>query len=101
MGVIEGCAEPGEGRMSTWITPELGEAYLELHHAGHAHSVEVWREGRLVGGLYGVVVGGLFAGESMFSRESSASKVALAAGSSSTWCRGASSSSIPRPRRST
>lgn len=77
VGVIEGCAEPGEGRMSTWITPELGEAYVELHHAGHAHSVEVWREGRLVGGLYGVVVGGLFAGESMFSRESSASKVAL------------------------
>ncbi|MCK6547918.1 leucyl/phenylalanyl-tRNA--protein transferase [Myxococcota bacterium] len=77
-GVIQGCAEPAEGRMSTWITPELAQAYLALHHAGHAHSVEVWRDGELVGGLYGVAIGGLFAGESMFSRESSASKVALA-----------------------
>lgn len=75
--VIRGCAEPAEGRMSTWITPDLERAYIALHEAGQAHSVEVWREGRLVGGLYGVSIGGAFAGESMFSRESSASKIAL------------------------
>jgi leucyl/phenylalanyl-tRNA---protein transferase len=75
--VISGCAEPSEGRMSTWITPELKKAYIALHRAGHAHSVEVWREGRVIGGLYGVAIGGFFAGESMFSRESNASKIAL------------------------
>jgi leucyl/phenylalanyl-tRNA--protein transferase len=76
-GVLRGCGAPAENRMSTWITPDLERAYIELHRAGHAHSVEVRREGELVGGLYGVSVGGLFAGESMFSRESNASKVAL------------------------
>lgn len=75
--VIEGCAAPAEGRATTWITPQLKHAYVDLHRAGHAHSVETRREGRVVGGLYGVAVGGLFAGESMFSRESNASKVAL------------------------
>jgi leucyl/phenylalanyl-tRNA--protein transferase len=76
-GVLEGCAEPAPERMTTWITTDLMRAYLALHRAGHAHSVEVRKGGRLVGGLYGVSVGGLFAGESMFSRESNASKIAL------------------------
>jgi leucyl/phenylalanyl-tRNA--protein transferase len=74
-GVIEGCAQaPRPGR---WITGEFIEAYDRLHRLGHAHSVECWRDGGLVGGVYGVVVGGLFAGESMFHRENDASKVAL------------------------
>ena len=75
--VVLGCADPRrEGR---WITPEILQAYLRLHELGWAHSIETWREGRLVGGLYGVAVGGLFAGESMFHRVSDASKVALGA----------------------
>jgi leucyl/phenylalanyl-tRNA--protein transferase len=61
----------------TWITPDMVEAYVDLHRAGHAHSVEVWQEGRLAGGLYGVQRGGLFAAESMFHRTANASKVAL------------------------
>jgi leucyl/phenylalanyl-tRNA--protein transferase len=73
--VMEGCAEREEG---TWITAEMMRAYQKLHRLGHAHSVEVWMDGELVGGLYGVAVGRLFAGESMFSRQSDASKVALA-----------------------
>jgi leucyl/phenylalanyl-tRNA--protein transferase len=74
-GVIRGCADrPGEG---TWITAEMIEAYEELHRLGHAHSLETGYDGRLVGGIYGVTVGGLFAGESMFSRVRDASKVAL------------------------
>lgn len=73
--VIRGC---GEGREEgTWITPEMIEAYEHLHRLGPAHSVEVWHEGELVGGLYGVALGGLFAGESMFTRVRDASKVAL------------------------
>jgi len=75
--VMEGCAAPRPGRESTWITPAFIEAYTELHRQGHAHSVECWREGELAGGLYGVAVGGLFAGESMFHRVRDASKVAL------------------------
>jgi leucyl/phenylalanyl-tRNA--protein transferase len=73
--VMEACAEPG--REGSWITSELTESYVALHEAGFAHSVEAWRDGALVGGLYGVAIGGLFAGESMFSRERDASKVAL------------------------
>src|SRR5262249_15437209 len=74
-GVIRGCAErPGEG---TWITSDMIEAYTRLHHLGHAHSVEVWHGGVLAGGVYGIAVGGLFAGESMFTRVRDASKVAL------------------------
>ena len=74
--VIEGCADPS--RPGTWITPDFVEAYIELHRLGWAHSVEVWNDdGELVGGLYGVSLGGLFAGESMFHRERDASKVAL------------------------
>jgi len=64
-------------RPKTWISDELIETYTALHHAGFAHSVETWQNGRLVGGLYGVAVNGLFAGESMFSHERDASKVAL------------------------
>ena len=75
--VMEGCAEPAPGRRSTWITPEFIEAYGELHRLGHAHCLECWRDDHLVGGIYGVSIGGFFAGESMFHRESNASKVAL------------------------
>src|SRR5262245_4825659 len=75
--VMEACAAPMPGRMSTWLSPEMIDAYAELHRLGFAHSVEAWRGGQLAGGLYGVAVGGLFAGESMFSRERDASKVAL------------------------
>ena len=74
-GVIAGCADrPGPGN---WITADMLTAYNTLHRLGHAHSVEVWHEGALAGGLYGVTVGGLFAGESMFTRVTDASKVAL------------------------
>jgi leucyl/phenylalanyl-tRNA---protein transferase len=73
--VIIACAD----RPETWISAEIIDAYCELHRLGHAHSVESWREGRLAGGLYGVAIGGAFFGESMFSRETDASKVALAA----------------------
>ena len=76
-GVMEGCAETGEGRPSTWINAPIREAYQELHRRGHCHSVEAWREGRLVGGLYGVSLGRAFFGESMFSRERDTSKVCL------------------------
>lgn len=73
--VIRKCAEPrGTG---TWIDERILEAYVGLHEAGFAHSVETWRDGELIGGLYGVHVNGLFAGESMFSRATDASKVAL------------------------
>jgi leucyl/phenylalanyl-tRNA--protein transferase len=75
--VIQACAAPAPGRRRTWISPEFIEAYTELHARGHAHSVECWFEGKLAGGIYGVAVGGLFAGESMFYRVSNASKVAL------------------------
>lgn len=61
----------------TWITPAMIEAYTKLHELGHAHSIETWQEGKLVGGLYGVAIGGAFFGESMFSRTTDASKVAL------------------------
>lgn len=74
--VIEGCADTS--REGGWITPDFIEAYTELHRLGWAHSIEVWDvEDRLVGGLYGVAIGGLFAGESMFHRARDASKVAL------------------------
>jgi leucyl/phenylalanyl-tRNA--protein transferase len=75
--VMQACAEPAPGRETTWIAPKLVEAYTRLHELGFAHSVEVWRGGQMVGGLYGVAIRGLFAGESMFSRERDASKVAL------------------------
>ena len=73
--VIRGCSyRPGEG---TWITPSMIAAYERMHLLGHAHSVEAWQDGELAGGIYGVAVGGLFAGESMFYRRRDASKVAL------------------------
>jgi leucyl/phenylalanyl-tRNA--protein transferase len=75
--VIDGCAESREVRRSTWINGPIREAYGRLFEIGHAHTVEARREGRLVGGLYGVSLGRAFFGESMFSRETDASKVCL------------------------
>lgn len=75
--VITACAEPVPGREETWIMPEMARAYRDLHAAGYAHSIEVRQDGKLVGGLYGVALGRVFYGESMFSRVSDASKVAL------------------------
>jgi leucyl/phenylalanyl-tRNA--protein transferase len=75
--VMEGCAASGKGRGETWITPEFIEAYTRLYEQGDAHSVECWRAGELVGGIYGVSAGGFFAGESMFHRATNGSKVAL------------------------
>jgi len=75
--VIRACAEPRNGEPGTWISKEMQAAYVALHHAGHAHSFETWHEDRLVGGLYGVAIGHAFFGESMFSRATDASKVAL------------------------
>jgi len=75
--VMRACAAPRAGASGTWISPAMVAAYTRLFDAGYAHSVETWRDGRLVGGLYGVAIGRMFYGESMFSRESDASKVAL------------------------
>jgi len=75
---IRGCAESTEQRPKTWINQEILTLYTALNHQGFAHSVECWRDGKLAGGLYGVSLGGAFFGESMFSRERDASKVALA-----------------------
>ena len=76
--VVEACAKVKRfGQNGTWITPGLMEVYSTLHTQGHAHSVEVWEEGSLVGGLYGIDLGTVFCGESMFSKSSNASKVAL------------------------
>ena len=76
--VIAACAAPRPRSLGTWITPEMQAAYMELHRRGYAHSVEAYRGMQLVGGLYGVRLGGIFFGESMFSVERDASKVALA-----------------------
>jgi leucyl/phenylalanyl-tRNA--protein transferase len=76
--VIRACAAPRPGQEGTWITAELAAAYVALHRAGHAHSVETWIGGELAGGLYGVALGRLFFGESMFTRVPDASKIALA-----------------------
>jgi leucyl/phenylalanyl-tRNA--protein transferase len=75
--VIDGCASKRRGSSGTWITPEMRAAYCRLHEEGHAHSVECWLNGKLVGGLYGIAIGRFFFGESMFSRVSDASKVAF------------------------
>lgn len=75
--VIAACAAAATGRRTTWINGPIRDAYGELHRRGHAHSVEAWREERLIGGLYGVTLGSAFFGESMFSRETDASKVCL------------------------
>ncbi len=75
--VMAGCAAPRKGESGTWITQQMKQAYQQLHRAGVAHSVECWEGGVLVGGLYGIAIGRVFFGESMFSRCSDASKVAL------------------------
>lgn len=75
--VMETCAETAEDRDETWINDEIIRLFVELHRAGLTHSVESWRNGKLVGGLYGLALGGAFFGESMFSRVNDASKVAL------------------------
>lgn len=75
--VIRACSEPRTTSNETWITPEIITAYCQLHKQGHAHSIEVWRDEKLVGGLYGVYVNKVFSGESMFSREPDTSKMAL------------------------
>jgi leucyl/phenylalanyl-tRNA--protein transferase len=75
--VVAGCASRGPGRWTTWINDQIVELYCALHDMERAHSVECWRDGELVGGLYGVSLAGAFFGESMFSRASDASKVAL------------------------
>lgn len=76
--VVEACAGPRRGMAGTWITDDMREAYAALHRRGLAHSIETWHESRLVGGLYGVALGRIFFGESMFTRARDASKVALA-----------------------
>jgi leucyl/phenylalanyl-tRNA--protein transferase len=75
--VIAGCAQSAGRVGNTWLSPKMIEAYTRLHEAGHAHSVEVWQDGQLAGGTYGVAIGGFYAGESMFYRVRDASKVAL------------------------
>jgi len=78
--VIDACAQAArEGQNGTWITPDMRAAYKRLHALGHAHSFEAWHDGRLVGGGYGICIGRMFFGESMFARETDASKLALAA----------------------
>lgn len=75
--VIETCAGEREGQQGTWINAQMIEAYVEMHHAGFAHSIECRRDGELVGGLYGIALGQVFFGESMFSREPNTSKLCL------------------------
>ena len=77
-GVIDGCAGPRADGSGTWITEEMRFAYILMHQQGHAHSVEVWQDSALVGGLYGIAIGRVFFGESMFHRATDASKVAFA-----------------------
>jgi leucyl/phenylalanyl-tRNA--protein transferase len=77
-GVMRRCAEPTPDRPATWITDDFLSSYTELHRRGYAHSVEVYEEDQLVGGLYGVTIGGFFGGESMFNRRTDASKAAVA-----------------------
>jgi len=77
--VVRACAAPRRGDAGTWITSEMQHAYGRLHRAGFAHSVEVWRGTQLVGGIYGLALGRIFFGESMFSRETDTSKIALVA----------------------
>lgn len=76
-GVIDGCAAPRRDGEGTWITPEMRAAYLRLHELGYAHSAEAWSGEMLVGGLYGIAIGRMFFGESMFTRASDASKIAF------------------------
>jgi len=75
--VIHACAQPRSDDEGTWITDGMQQAYCALHEAGHAHSVEAWQDGQLVGGLYGIAIGQIFFGESMFARATDASKIAF------------------------
>jgi len=77
-GVIALCAENSATRPETWINDSIRDVFIKLHNAGHAHSVEAWLDGELVGGLYGLAIGGAFFGESMFSRATDSSKIVLA-----------------------
>lgn len=78
--VINQCAtQPRPGQNGTWITEEMLDAYHQLHHIGYAHSVEIWQQDKLIGGLYGIAIGKMFFGESMFAKQTDASKVALTA----------------------
>jgi leucyl/phenylalanyl-tRNA---protein transferase len=76
-GVVEGCATAQDRGCQTWLTAEMRQAYVRLHQLGHGHSIEVWHDGELAGGTYGLALGGLFAAESMFYRVTDASKIAL------------------------
>ncbi|HEY9051521.1 MAG TPA: leucyl/phenylalanyl-tRNA--protein transferase, partial [Gammaproteobacteria bacterium] len=75
--VMLACAEPRPGQSGTWITPDVFQAYTHMHELGYAHSIECWQQDQLVGGLYGMAIGQMFFGESMFSRVTDASKIAL------------------------
>ena len=75
--VIQACAEDRQGQTGTWINAQMIEAYIDMHQAGFAHSIECWRDDELVGGLYGIALGKVFFGESMFSREANTSKLCL------------------------
>ena len=75
--VLDGCAAPRAGDSATWLSPAMRRAYAALHHAGLAHSVEVWMDGELAGGIYGVAIGRVFFGESMFARRTGASKIGI------------------------
>jgi leucyl/phenylalanyl-tRNA--protein transferase len=77
--VVDACAQPRKKQAQTWISPAIKQAYYQLHLLGHAHSIEVWNGANLVGGLYGVNIGGIFCGESMFHQETNASKLAFIA----------------------
>jgi leucyl/phenylalanyl-tRNA--protein transferase len=77
MGVINGCGAPTEKRANTWINRGIRDLFVRLHEEGHAHSVECWQDGKLAGGVYGLAIGGVFCGESMFSQVRDASKIAL------------------------
>ncbi len=77
--VVRACAAPRENQQGTWITPDMQVAYTNLHRLGYAHSLEIWDDGRLIGGIYGVSTGRMFSAESMFSRSTNASKIALLA----------------------
>ena len=77
IGVIEGCSQATKNRENTWINPSIRDVYIELHYKGYAHSIECYSNNELVGGLYGVAIGGVFFGESMFSKLPNASKIAL------------------------
>lgn len=75
--VLDGCAAPRPGDAGTWLSQQMRRAYTALHHAGFAHSIEVWMDGELAGGIYGVALGRIFYGESMFTRRTDASKIAM------------------------